>query len=120
MFDRAACADCRGVDMAHVGLDTLTVLVELVRDADRRSFDKSDSASCAGAALDSEPTIRRSTNAAQNDDDVTRAVSADPVHSCNTNLALAKPARRHEPIVNAVDGAPDGGTCGRDGRGELS
>jgi hypothetical protein len=30
MFDRAACAGCRGVDTAHVGLDTLTVLAELV------------------------------------------------------------------------------------------
>ena len=120
MFDRAACAGCRRVDTAHVGLDTLTVLADLVSHAGRSSFDKSDSSSCAGAALDSEPTIRRSANAAQNDDDATRAVSGDPLHSCDTNPALAKPARRHAAIANAADGAPDGGTCGHDGRGELS
>jgi len=38
MFDRAACAACRRVAMAHVDLDTLTVLVELVRDAGCTSF----------------------------------------------------------------------------------
>ena len=54
MFDRAACAGCRGVDTAHVGLDTLTVLAELIRHAGRSLFDKSDSSSCAGAALGSE------------------------------------------------------------------
>lgn len=120
MFDRVACAGCRDVDTAHVGLDTLTVLAELVRETGRHSFDNSDSSSPAGAALDSEPTIRRSANAAQNDDDATRAVSGDPVHSCDTNSALAKPARRYAASANAVDGAPDGGTCGHDGRGELS
>ena len=78
MFDRAVCAACRGVDTAHVGLDTLTVLAELVRDAGCTSFDKSDSSSRAGAALDSEPTIRRLANATQNDDDATRAVPGDP------------------------------------------
>ena len=54
MFDRAACAGCRGVDTAHVGLDTLTVLAELVHHGGRSLFDKSDSSSCAGAALGSE------------------------------------------------------------------
>lgn len=120
MFDRAACAGCRGVDTAHVGLDTLTVLAELVRDTGRNSFDKSYSSSRAGAALDSEPTIRRSANAAQNDDDATRVVSGDPLHSCDTNPALAEPARRDAASANAVDGAPNGGTCRHDGRGELS
>jgi DUF1365 family protein len=67
---------CRRVDMAHVDLDTLTVLAELVRDAGRNSFDKSDFSSRADAALDSEPTIRRSANAAQNDDDATRGAGA--------------------------------------------
>jgi len=57
MFDRVACAGCRGVDTAHVGLDTLTVLAKLVRETGRHSFDNSDSSSRAGAALDSEPTI---------------------------------------------------------------
>jgi len=95
MFDRAACVACRRVDVAHVGLDTLTSLAELVRDAGSTSLDKSDSSSRAGAALDSEPTIRRSANAAQNDKDATRAVPGDPIHSCDTNTALAEPARRH-------------------------
>jgi len=120
MFDRAACVACRRVDVAHVGLDTLTSLAELVRDAGSTSLDKSDSSSRAGAALDSEPTIRRSANAAQNDKDATRAVPGDPIHSCDTNPALAEPARRHATSANAVDGAPDGGTCGRGGRGERS
>ena len=102
MFDRAACVGCRGVDTAHVGLNALTELVELVRDADRASFDKSDSASRAGTALDSEPTIRRSANAAQNDDDATRAVSGAPLHSCDTDPILAEPARRHAATADAV------------------
>ncbi len=120
MFDRAACASCRGDNTAHVSLDTLSALAELVRDAGHTLFDKSDSSSRAGAALDSEPTIRRSANAAQNDDDATRAVPGDPIHSCDTNPAMAEPARRYAASANAVDGAPDGGTCGRDGRGERS
>ena len=117
MFDRAACVACRWVDMAHVGLDTLTGLAELVRDADFTALDKSDSSSRAGAALDSEPTIRRSPNAAQNEDDATRAVPKHPVHDRGTNSALAELARRHAANADTVDGTSDGGTRMRGGRG---
>jgi|GEM_PF-3101188 len=102
MFDRAACVACRRVDVAHVGLDTLTGLAEFVRDADFTTLDKSDSSSRAGAALDSEPTIRRSPNAAQNEDDATRAVPKHPVHDRGTNSALAEPARRDAANADTV------------------
>lgn len=90
MFDRASCVACRLADMAHVGLETLTSLAELVRDAAFTSLDKSDFSLRAGAALDSEATIRKSANTAQTDEDATRVVSGDPIHSCDTNRALGQ------------------------------
>jgi hypothetical protein len=112
MFDRVACGACRGADTAHVGLYGLAALADLIRDAGCASFNKSDSSSRAGAALDSEPTIWRSANAAQNDDEATRAILWEPIHNCDTDPAMAEPARRHAANANAVDGAPDDGTCG--------
>jgi cytochrome c551/c552 len=118
MFDRVACAACHEADTANVGLYALTALAELIRDAGCTSFNKSDSSSRTGAALDSEPTIRRSANAAQNDDDATRTISWDPIQNSDPDPALAEPARRDAASANAIDDTPDDGTCGHGGQGE--
>jgi cytochrome c551/c552 len=118
MFDRVACASCHEADTANVGLYALAALADLIRDADCTSFNKSDSSSTTDAALDSEPTIRRSANAAQNDDDATRAIPWDPIQNCDTDPALAEPARRDAASADAIDDTPDDGTCGHGGQGE--
>lgn len=63
-------ASCHEADKANVDLYALAALADLIRHADCTSFSKSDASSPTDAALDSEPTIRRSANAAQNDDDL--------------------------------------------------
>jgi len=75
MFDRTACAACRLVDTAHVGLDALRTLAGLVCDAGWISVYRSGSPSRVGATSESEREIRRLAYAAQNDDDATRAMS---------------------------------------------
>ena len=120
MFDRVACAACHEADTANVSLYALAALADLIRDAGCTSFNKSDSSSRTDAALASEPTIRRSANAAQNDDDVTRAIPWGPIQDCYTAPALAEPARRDAASANEIDDTPDDGTCGHGGQGEQS
>ncbi|WP_428982619.1 hypothetical protein [Roseinatronobacter domitianus] len=51
MFDRVVSAICRAVDTAHVGLDTLTALPELLREAqsiDRVTLGASGTARTSG------------------------------------------------------------------------
>lgn len=112
MFDRTACAACRRADTAHVGLEALRALAELVCDAGT-SVDISGSPSRVGAALDSEHEIRRLANATQNNEYATRAFPGQPVYARDPNSAMAKPSRRHATSADAVDGATDDGTYGR-------
>ena len=120
MFDRAACAVCRRVDMAYADSDALSALARLIRDVGRFSSDTSTSRSRAGAALDSEHEIRRLANAVQNDDNAARTVPEHLVHNCDTYPALAEPARRHAASADPVVGAPDDGSRRRGRRGERS